>query len=128
MRRMKVARWLTLVLLVPSWVEADGPEAPDEVLVLTRDLPEGAKLENADLRLVPMDPEFASSSQVVSQGLPYVVGQRLLRALLKGDLLRWDDVSARAEHVDACLEIRHTAASPSEEVARQRARILAPRR
>lgn len=125
-------RWIALVVaLVPlASARAQGAEpAREAVLVAARDLSAGEKVSTEDLaqRAVPV--AFVSRSHVKLADARYVVAQKVVVPILKGELLRWSFFETLPTvYLEPCKKGLGDPGTPAQQVARARRAALGPSR
>ncbi|WP_164007034.1 SAF domain-containing protein [Pyxidicoccus trucidator] len=133
MRRLQS---LLLAALLPLLLGAQPGKKPGaapeqvSVTVATRDLAVGEVVKEADLAAVQVDKQWATGSVVQTESRQYILGQRLLHPVLKGDLVTWmvfETTKNPALH-DRCAQAVALPESALEQVQRARQLLLERKR
>ncbi|QRK04204.1 hypothetical protein JQX13_28475 [Archangium violaceum] len=125
-----------LLLFVPLLVVVLGarPEkerqssAPEQVsvTVAVRDLATGELVTEADITNVLVPREWVTSSLIQSDSRQYIIGQRVLLPVMKGDLLSWNLFETTADPTlrERCASATGQPETAAEQVSRARQTLV----
>jgi Flp pilus assembly protein CpaB len=125
-----------LLMLAPLLVAVLGakpgkePRAPApeqvSVTVAVRDIAAGERVTEADVTDVLVSTEWVTTSYVKSDSRQYIIGQRVLLPVMKGDLFAWNLFETTADSTlrERCASVTSQPATAAEQVARSRQVLL----
>ncbi|NMO15772.1 hypothetical protein HPC49_03440 [Pyxidicoccus fallax] len=125
---------LMLALLLPTMPGAGAGEparqAKVTVMVAVRDLAVGEMVTEADIAEVQVDREWVTTSVVGAEVRQYIVLQRVLHPVLKGDLFTWNlfETTWDSKLREGCTQAVGTSGTALEQVSRARQVVLQKQR
>lgn len=114
--------------LAAEEAETANPEAPVTVVIATRDLAVGEVVTSGDLAQLEVPAKYVTSSVVKPDSASYIVDQKVQVPVLKGDFILWSafETTTVGEASQKCFEVGAPGKTAAEQVARMRARLVAP--
>lgn len=124
-----------LLMLVPLLVVSLGAQPGKEpkdstpeqvsVTVAVRDIAAGERVTEADIADVLVPKEWVTSSYVKPDSRQYIIGQRVLLPIMKGDMISWNLFDPSSSPLTgSCARASGQPATAAEQVARSRQILL----
>ena len=125
---MRTRSLLFLASLLPILLGAKPPARPAQatLLVATRDLAVGEVVTEADVAELQVDKEWAPPSLVGADSKQYILNQRLVHPMLKGDTFMWAlfETTKDSTPRERCARAAALPRTALEQVARSRQVLL----
>ncbi|WNG45194.1 hypothetical protein F0U60_14570 [Archangium minus] len=119
-----------LVILLGARPEKGARRAPTpervSVIVAMRDLATGERVTEADVANIQVSKEWVTSSFVQWDSRQYIIGQRVLLPVMKGDLLSWNLFETTSDTTlrERCASATGQPATAAEQVSRARQTLV----